>query len=274
MGVKRAVQIVHKELEKQSVYPIYTYGPLIHNQQVIDELSQKGVKILDEHEIPDVLDRTIVVIRAHGIPPAIETELKARGAIIVDATCPRVRNSQKRAKALQEQGYTLFLAGDASHAEITGILGYAPKAIIVSSVQEARGKSLLLKQERGSVPVAVLAQTTLAVEEFQEIVEVLTKEFPNVVVESTICKATQERQDALKELCNKVDAVVVVGGANSANTCHLFELAQQSGKPAWHIEGPENIPPEVFSYPVVGLTAGASTPDSIVDKVEQVLCME
>lgn len=284
-GVKRAVKTAQQEAIQKKSKRVFSMGPLIHNPQVLELLRSEGLEVLEEGSIPQNLRDSTVVIRAHGVAPHVEELLKNKGARIVNATCPRVITSQRKAATLQAEGYRLFIAGDQKHGEIEGILGYAPSAVVVKSPEEARDAALALlkkiQKEKSSgdenrevpvaLPVALMGQTTLSREEYDAIAGALREVFPQLKVIDTICGATKDRQRALKELCVKVEAVVVVGGKNSANTKRLYTIALEEGKPAWFIERPEEIPCDLARYSVVGLTAGASTPDSLIDEVQSYL---
>lgn len=271
MGVRRAVEAAERALVESPVRPVYTYGPLIHNPQAIHALEEKGVIILGSGFTPLPADfaGASVVIRAHGVPPDERESLQSRNAVFVDATCPRVQASQKQARQWHERGYTVILAGDKNHGEITGIAGYAPLSIVV---ENARDAAALGEQLSGWPEKAVLiSQTTIKESEFDAIAAELTVHIPDLVLLSAICSATQQRQKALETLASSVDGIIVVGGRNSANTLRLFSTAQQLCPHAWHIETPEELPEQAFTLSRIGITAGASTPDSIIDAVEQAL---
>ena len=272
MGVRRAVDMAYAEAARTGRGRVLTAGPLIHNPQALEELRKSGVEVLKdkpsfEAVAADLADATVVV-RAHGIPPETQRGLEARGARIIDATCPRVRSSQTKARALTDRGYRLFLAGERQHGEIVGIQGYAEGCIVVSGSGEATAAAAALKKAEPDAMTALIGQTTLSLEEFDAVANAIRAFFPDLEVHDTICRATKERQGALRELLPEVDATVVVGGKNSSNTRRLFEIALASGKPAWHVETEAELPDEVRSYAVVALTAGASTPDDVVDRVE------
>lgn len=274
MGVRRAEALARKAAREGEAVArrVFTYGPLIHNPQAVAALEAEGVKVLDPSLVDspqweDRLRGSIVVIRAHGAPPEVYARLSSLGAQVVDATCPRVINSQRKAADLARQGFRIVVAGDKSHGEVTGILGYAPKAQAVESAAEA---ALLARSLAGS-PVALIAQTTIGRQEFEAIAAQFRGKAEPFLEVNTLCPATSERQGSLEALAKRVSAIVVVGGRNSANTQRLFMAAKASGKPAWHIERAGELPPEIFAFPSVGLTAGASTPDSMVDEVESYL---
>ncbi|HNY17349.1 MAG TPA: 4-hydroxy-3-methylbut-2-enyl diphosphate reductase [Treponemataceae bacterium] len=267
MGVRRAVEAAEQALLDNPVRPVYTYGPLIHNPSALDRLSRAGVVIIgsDGAPLPEDFHGASVVIRAHGIPPAERLELERRHAHIVDATCPRVLSSQKRARDWHEKGYTVILAGDLDHGEITGIAGYAPGCIVLESSEAAE------RLERYPEKAVLISQTTIKQSEYDAIAEVLSRRIPELAVFNTICPATLERQNALEALAGQVDGIIVIGGRNSANTQRLFNTAKTLCAKAWHIERPEEIPEEAFALERVGITAGASTPDEVIDAVEQAL---
>jgi 4-hydroxy-3-methylbut-2-enyl diphosphate reductase len=256
-------------------------GPLIHNPQVLEDLHHKGVEVLEEDSIPLDLSGAVVIIRAHGITPALETELVQRGARLVDATCPKVKTNQLKARSLAEDGYTIFLAGEERHGEIAGIRGYVSVAkngrcMVVSSREAAA--AMAEKLIRGGPPskAALLGQTTIPEALYRSIGKELRKFFPGLKIINTVCGAVRNRQKALRELCGRVDAIVVAGGRASANTRHLLGLARSPGegrpvKAAWLVESAADLPPEAGAYAVVGLSAGASTPDVVIESIEAAL---
>jgi 4-hydroxy-3-methylbut-2-enyl diphosphate reductase len=266
MGVRRAVELAQDTAERErgprgEPRVIYTLGPLIHNPQAVKELADKGVVALSEAELDDRVAGRAVVIRAHGVPPELRERLVSLGARVVDATCPRVLASQRRARDFALRGYSVVIAGDAGHGEVTGIAGYAPGAAVVGGPDEARALEL-------HGPVALIAQTTIKREEYEAIRDALAERFPDLEVVDSICPCTGERLAALEDLAAEVDAIVVVGGRNSANTARLYSSALTLGKAAWLVETAAELPPEAFAYERVGLTAGASTPESLIDEVE------
>lgn len=272
MGVRRAVEAVYRALSGYPDKIVYTYGPLIHNPVTMRLLEAKGVRIVnpDAELKPQIVPQSPIIIRAHGISPQKRQELIDCDAIIIDATCPRVIASQFRAAQYSEKGYTVILAGDKNHGELIGIKGYAlsvpnGKCITVQTAAEAEA---LPYDETSAV---LIAQTTIKREEYRAIAEILCKKIPNLTVLETICPATDERQEALLELIKEVDAIFVIGGSNSANTRRLLQTAIDSGKPAWLAESAADIPQEMYRYRTIGLAAGASTPDSSIDSIEQQL---
>jgi 4-hydroxy-3-methylbut-2-enyl diphosphate reductase len=287
MGVRRAVDLASTHAE-QCAGKAYSLGPLIHNPQALEDLKRRGVTILDESRLPEDLNGAAVIIRAHGISPQTEAELRKRGADIIDATCLRVKASQLKAAAFAEAGYRLFLAGEESHAEISGIRGYAEegflrqkpangrdakgRCIVVGSAAEAEEAAAKPCAEKGGARTALIGQTTISPEEYSAIGAAIARYFPDVEILQTICAATKERQDSLRELLGKVEAVVIAGGKDSANTRRLLAIAEAAAKPCILAETAADIPPEFFTFAAaceaVGLAAGASTPDSVIEAIE------
>lgn len=271
MGVRRAELNARQAAAEAGCIDkaVYTYGPLIHNPQAVAELQKAGVDVLEVGEfesghLDGKIADAIVIIRAHGAPPEVFEHLERAGAKVIDATCPRVRKSQRKARELLDQGYSLAIAGERAHGEVTGILGYAPGAVVVENPDEAEALAL----EWADRKVALIAQTTIKQSEYDAIAARLGARCREFLPVNTLCPSTADRQRSLAELAEKVDALVIVGGKNSANTQRLYMAARETGKPAWHIETAAELPEEVCSYESVGLSAGASTPDSLVDEVE------
>lgn len=281
MGVKKAVDAVFKAAGENKTaerpFTIYTFGPLIHNPAAMEELRRCGVEAIDPQAFAgsSVYAHSKIVIRAHGVSPEQEKTIRESGAEVINATCPRVVLSQKKAAAAAKDSF-IILAGDKNHGELIGIAGYASSAkdgncIIVQDAEEAKTAALPAAVTEKGGRAVLLAQTTIKQSEYGAIAEILQKRIPNLTVLNTICPATAERQEALKQLAKTVEAVLVIGGKNSANTKRLLQTAEALHKPAWLIENAAEIPDEIFRYKSVGLTAGASTPGFIIEEVEQAL---
>jgi len=258
MGVKRAMDIALKSSEEKGER-IYTLGPLIHNQQAVEMLRERNIEPLGEGE---GVEPTYVVIRAHGVAPGTVDDLVKRGFEIVDATCPHVKRSQERIKEYCEKGYEVVIVGDKEHAEVAGLRGFCTtRCEVISSVEEAEALKL-------GEHVAVVAQTTFVEETYKKIIEAVRKRAGDVVAFQSICRATQERQEEVLRLARSCEAVIVVGGKHSANTCRLAQLARESGRPAFHVETAEELDlGEIGRFETVGVTAGASTPSWITREV-------
>ena len=256
MGVEKATEAVDKLIDRRKKGKISTFGPLIHNRLVLDYLAKKGVRVIDDPENAE----GVVVIRAHGIHPDIRTKLEKKKIELIDATCPRVLNSQKKVKKASEKGMSVIIVGDKDHGEVQGIAGYAKNVFIIENIAEAEKISVTL-------PALLISQTTFGKEEYDSISAMLKQRFAGIEVADSICPAAGERQKALIDMASKADAILVVGGKNSANTIRLYETAVKLDKKVWHIESEKEIPDEVKNFSVIGITAGASTPDWVIKKV-------
>lgn len=257
-GVKRAIDMARATVDNREG-PIYSLGPLIHNPQVVSCLARMGLeKINDIGEIK----RGTLVIRSHGVSPALLESAREKGLDIVDATCPFVRRAQDLARELSGENIQVVVVGDREHPEVQGIIGWTSgKAVVVENPEEAAELAV-------AGLVGVVAQTTQPRENFDSVVEVLRKTGAEVRVCNTICNATAERQKAALELARQVEVMVVVGGINSANTRKLANLCHTSGTRTYHIEEAGQMDPAWFrGVKVAGLTAGASTPDWIIEEV-------
>jgi 4-hydroxy-3-methylbut-2-enyl diphosphate reductase len=257
-GVRRTVDQV-MNVADQAVGPVVTLGPIIHNPQAVARMRDKGVGTVNA--IAEVADGTTVVVRTHG---AVQSELeaaRARGLEVVDGTCPYVKYPQAMAGRLSKEGYHLVIVGDANHAEVKGVVSYAVGAY---TVVKPGGAIPELKDKR----VAVIAQTTCIGADFERVVGALALRHKEVRAVNTICGDTEERQADARSLAAEVDAVVVVGGKNSANTRHLAEICREIQPRTWHVETEEELQPAWFEgCTTVGLSAGASTPDWVVEGV-------
>ncbi len=256
-GVKRALDIVTKESAKGE--PLATLGPLIHNPQVVHKLEEQGVRV-----VRDVADaRGAIVMPSHGIPRDVVIAAQEAGLRVIDATCPFVAKVHGRVRALAAEGYVVVVVGDAGHSEVKAIVSAAGEnAVVISSPEEAQSRDWSGKR------VGIVSQTTQTPERFGEIVGVIAALAKEVVAYNTICYATHDRQSAARELAPKVEAMFVVGGRNSANTNRLAEICREAGVPTYHIETADEIEPGwVSGLNTVGLTAGASTPEWIIEQV-------
>ena len=260
MGVRRALEKVLSEANKNKG-PIYTYGPLIHNEQVMKLLETKGVSALKE--VRDLREGTLV-IRAHGIPPSERKLLKASGLKLIDATCPRVARVQALIRYHTGKGCLAVIVGEKEHPEVVGLKGHGNgKAFVVGGPEEV---SLLPEAEK----VVVVAQTTQEKQRFDAVVVAVKDRFAEVLVFDTICDATRSRQDEVRTFAPHVDGIVVVGGYHSGNTRRLAQVAQSTGLPVFHVETAEELQRyPLFSMETVGVTAGASTPNWMIKKVVQ-----
>ena len=268
-GVRRAVELAEKALSENPGKKVYSLGPLIHNENALRTLEEKGLHILQEADIPLVEEGSVVIIRAHGVSPALTQKLDEKKCVIIDATCPRVKASQKMVERYTHQNDYVVLTGDRNHGEVIGIAGYAGKNFSqIQDYAEAEKFTIPCDDEKN---IILLSQTTYSPVEFEKIEHLFRNRFKNIAVMNTICPATNERQLALSELCKKVEGVLVIGGKNSANTKRLFQTAESLCAHVAHIQGSDDIPTEFYALKSVGITAGASTPDDIIAAVEEKL---
>jgi 4-hydroxy-3-methylbut-2-enyl diphosphate reductase len=249
-------------------------GPLIHNPGVLASLEARGLVSLEEGALPPDLEGSTVIIRAHGISPGLEEELRRRRAVLADATCPRVKKNQLMARSLSEAGFFLFIAGEQKHGEVAGLRGYAPWSQVVAESAVAARVARTLVEKNPGARTALIGQTTIGGGEYRAIDGAIRAVFPDLETVDSICPATRERQEALGELCSRVEALVIAGGRASSNTRRLLSIARSLGKPAWLVESAAEIGPlaaEIAPYRIAGLCAGASTPDSDIAEIEAAL---
>jgi 4-hydroxy-3-methylbut-2-enyl diphosphate reductase len=264
-GVERAIAIVERALEKFGA-PIYVRHEVVHNRYVVDGLKAKGAVFVEE--LDEVPDGATVIFSAHGVPQAVRREAEARGLLVFDATCPLVTKVHLEVSRLHKQGYEIVMIGHKGHPEVEGTMGQATGVMyLVESVEDVAG---LRVGEGDTAPLAYVTQTTLSVDDAQVVVSALRARYPGIVgpKKDDICYATQNRQDAVKAMAGKVDVVVVVGSKNSSNSNRLREVAAIGGVPAYLVDGAEQIDPQwLRGRSRIGLTAGASAPEVLVDGV-------
>ncbi len=261
-GVERAVEMV-EEAVNEGVRPIRSLGPLIHNAQEMERLGEKGISTIDTPEEAD--GDTIAVIRAHGVTPQVQRELEGRASKVIDATCPFVTRVQHLAERAAKQGRDVIVAGNPDHPEMIGVVGYAPdNTYVVRDATEVSSLPMLRSP-------LVVSQTTIKLKTFLEVAEAVRQKAdaePQVV--NTICSATRDRQDAARALAGEVDAFYVIGGRHSSNSVKLLAVCQEQCAKSFLIETPAEINPEdLVGVGRVGVTAGASTPDWLIDQVVQ-----
>lgn len=265
MGVRRAMELVLEEANR-SESPLYTFGPLIHNRQVMELLQRKGIQAVND--LKEVSEGEIV-IRAHGIPPHQRRLLKRSGLTIIDGTCPRVARVQAIIRYHTRKGLAGVIVGDREHAEVIGLTGHAEGPVyVISSVEE-------VARLGDSLPYFMVAQTTQDEKIYEEIRREMLKRFPKTIVFQTICDATHQRQEEVHALAHLVDAMVVVGGFHSGNTKRLVQIAKAEGLPTFHVETEKDLDARnLLGMETVGVTAGASTPNwmikNVVKKIETI----
>lgn len=267
-GVVRAIEVVEKTLDRTDG-PVYVRKEIVHNPHVVSELREKGAIFVDEiEEVPE--DQT-VVFSAHGVSPRVWENSRNRNLNILDATCPLVTKVHAEAIKYAREGYTILLVGHKGHEEVEGTLGEAPEStILIEDAVAARSVSIMDESK-----VVALTQTTLSVDDTEEIIGILRERFPLLVTRNDICYATTNRQVAVKAMATKVDLVLVIGAQNSSNCNRLREVAASFGIPSYLINGPDDMSEEWFAnVERVGITSGASTPERLVDSVVQKLAPE
>jgi len=265
-GVTRVVRMT-EELAAASRRPLYTYGPLIHNQAVIERLEAMGVRTLRSMEgLQEVERDAVVVIRAHGVPPDEYERLRGVGVEVVDGTCPHVHTIQQKVAAAYARGRQVVILGDEGHAEVAGLLGFClGRGVVIGTLEQAARIDV-------HVPLTVVAQSTLDGQAFEVLTEAIKTRARDVEIEDTRCNATARTQAAAVRLCGLVEVMVVVGGRNSANTNRLVQLCAAQGVPSVHVERAAELRKDDMSgKAIAGVTAGSSTPDWIIVEVVELL---
>lgn len=258
MGVRRAVELALESPGKHAA-PIYTYGPLIHNPQVLSLFAEKGITILNT--IPEHGSGT-VLIRAHGVPPTDKQQLADAGFFVVDATCPRVIRVQTIIRTHARKGFSTIIVGDQDHPEVVGLMGYAGESgYVVSALSD-------LEALPAFDQAIIVAQTTQNLELYEQVKAWAARIHPHYKTFDTICDSTEKRQSEIKQLAKRVDAIIIVGGRQSGNTRRLAEIAAETGKPAFHVETEADLAHcPMGPVRTIGITAGASTPNWIIKQV-------
>ena len=262
-GVDRAINIVNEALTRFGT-PIYVRHEIVHNAHVVNELRSKGAVFVEElHEVPK---GGIVVFSAHGVSQEVRKDAEERGLQVYDATCPLVTKVHLEVIKLCKEGYTVLMIGHAGHPEVEGTMGQVKEGVfLIENSTDVANLSFTSDKK-----LAFVTQTTLSVDETREIVAALTQKFPDIVQprKQDICYATQNRQDAVKFMAPQVEVVIVVGSASSSNSNRLRELSEKLGVPSYMVDAPDQLKPEWFAGKKrVGLTAGASAPESLAQAI-------
>ena len=264
-GVKRAVDKVYEQIEKGGS-PIYTYGPIIHNEEVVKDLEAKGVRVLETEEELAALERGVVIIRSHGVGRHIYELLDRPGITVVDATCPFVKKIHRIVEEQNAAGRRVIIVGNEEHPEVQGIKGWGDTNTLVIESAEKLDDFHIPEEER----LCMVAQTTFNYNKFQVIVEKILKKGYDILVLNTICNATEERQQEARKIAADVDAMIVIGGRHSSNTQKLFEICKEECKNTYYIQTLEDLDVHSMqSMSCVGITAGASTPNNIIEEVHK-----
>lgn len=288
-GVKRALDLALNSRSRFKEKKIYSYGPLIHNHETVKWLRKNGIETINPLK-PALLSKkkvasTVILIRTHGIPPDIQKQLENYGYEIIDTTCPHVKLTAKRVAQYAQQEHQIIIVGDKKHAEVATLIGYALayqanknkyKPLVVSSVEEAQRLSkrlaLQLKSSSSNRLFCIVAQSTFQKKEYQEISNIFKKALEHLVILNTICQETTKRQQEVIKLAQEVEAMIVIGAHQSANTKRLFQLACSTGVPTFHIANEQELSLQKISkFRSIGLTTGTSTPDWVIQRVLQKL---
>ncbi len=259
-GVEDAIELAQRTLQANEPGRVVALGPVIHNPQVVEDLEKAGLN--QSGDLEQLAPGTTVLIRSHGASPEVYARATEKGLNIVDATCVLVKRAQTVVKQLHEEGYRVVMIGDANHPEVKGVIGYAPEVIVVDS--EEGLDQLLPKRER----LGIVAQTTHAPEHVAKMIAAIAlRPFRELKIVNTLCLEVARRQEAVSELCGEVDVMFVLGGLHSANTRELARISEEAGTPTYHLEDWAQFEPAmVAGRKVAGVTAGASTPDDIINE--------
>ena len=262
-GVRRAVEKVYDEIATED--KIYTYGPIIHNEEVVRDLEKKGVDVVEDEEKIETIREGTIIIRSHGITKETHELIEKSPLKMVDATCPFVKRIHDIVLKESRNGKQIIIIGNADHPEVCGIKSFAgEKALVIETKEELGHLSF-----ESDTPICVVSQTTFNLNKFKELVDILTHKYYNVSVVNTICNATEERQKEAAEIAAKADAMIVIGGKNSSNTRKLYEICKEHCKDTYFIQTLDDLHFELLkSASLVGITAGASTPNNIIEEVQ------
>ena len=265
-GVKRAVDQVYEQTEKENGKKIYTYGPIIHNEEVVKDLRSRGVEVIHSEEELAALTEGIVIIRSHGVPKRIYDLLEERKLQYVDATCPFVKKIHNIVKKASEEGSHVIIIGNPEHPEVQGIMGWSLLPVtVIQDAEEAEQLSLPEEQK-----ICIVSQTTFNYNKFKDLVEIISKKRYDISVLNTICNATKERQTEAKSIAKGVDAMIVIGDKHSSNTQKLFEICKKACNNTYYIQTLDDLDMnQLRSVETVGITAGAYTPNKIIEEVQK-----
>ncbi len=262
-GVKRAVDKVYEQAEKAEGF-IYTYGPIIHNEEVVKDLTARGVKVIGSKEELDGVESGTVIIRSHGVSREIQERIEARGLNLVDATCPFVKKIHKIVERESRKGAGIVIIGDAMHPEVEGIRGWCQGDVtVLQTEEEARNFTA-----DSTKKLCLVSQTTFNYNKFHNLVEIISEKGYDIIVLNTICNATEERQTEARRIARESDGMIVIGGRHSSNTRKLFEICKNECENTYYIQTLDDLDVrQLHSMSCVGITAGASTPNNLIEEV-------
>ncbi len=262
-GVQRAVDSVYKELEENSG-KIYTFGPIIHNEQVVEDLNKRGIEVIDTVEQLKEIKEGTVVIRSHGVAKEIYDILEQQKLKMVDATCPFVKKIHNIVLDESNNGKTIIIIGNDNHPEVEGIKGWVNGEVIVINKEEQIEKLSLPEQTKA----CIVSQTTFNHNKFKYLVEIIRKKGYDITVVNTICNATHVRQVEAQKISSDVDGMIVIGGKNSSNTQKLYDICRNECENTFYVQTVKDLNlHELKSLKSIGITAGASTPKNIIEEV-------
>ncbi len=266
-GVKRAVNMVYSAIDEENL-PIFTYGPIIHNDEVVKDMVNKGVVVINNLDDLSKYPKGVIVIRSHGISKDEYDKIMDSGFKILNATCPFVLKIHKYVEQYSNDGYHIVIIGSSKHPEVCGIKGWVKKnadVSVISDIDEAKEFEAKLAKK-----VCIVSQTTFNYNKFQDIVEIISQKGYDIIVLNTICNATEERQTEAREIASSSDAMIVIGDKNSSNTQKLFEICNNECKNTYYIQTSDEMDyNKIRSINNVGITAGASTPNNIIEEVSK-----
>ncbi|MBD5460282.1 MAG: 4-hydroxy-3-methylbut-2-enyl diphosphate reductase [Lachnospiraceae bacterium] len=262
-GVERAVNKVYEQIGKKG--NIYTYGQITHNEQVVRDLAEKGVKVIEDRDALSRVTEGTIIIRAHGVERIIYEMIERQGLECVDATCPFVKRIHRIVQRESGAGCRIVIAGNPRHPEVEGIMGWcSTEPIVVETAEEAETCALFQEEK-----ICLVSQTTFNYNKFEDIVEIFRGRYYNISIVNTICSATEERQAEAREIAASVDAMIVIGGKHSSNTRKLYEICSGECPYTYYIQTLDDLHLELpKSVRLVGITAGASTPSNIIEEVQ------
>ena len=265
-GVRRAVQTCYEEADRENG-PVYTFGPIIHNEEVVRDLEQKGITVLNSMEEMAAVNGGTVIIRSHGVGRAVYEAARRQGLRIVDATCPFVKKIHRIVEKAGQEGKTVLIIGDPQHPEVQGIMGWAAGPVsAVQTEEEARAFAKGINND-----VCIVSQTTFNHDKFHKLVEIIKGlMYHNYDIVNTICNATEERQTEARAIARRADAMIVIGGKHSSNTRKLYEICREECAETFYIQSLADLELRLLpSMGCVGITAGASTPNNLIEEVSK-----
>ena len=264
-GVKRAVDMVYEKIDKSDA--LYTLGPIIHNEEVVRDLEEKGVKVIEDVDSVRNISSGTIVIRSHGVSKEVFNLLNSSGLEIIDATCPFVKKIHRIVEEQSEKGDHVIVVGSRNHPEVRGIIGWCKSdnpARVIENAKEAH-----CYDEDKSIPVTIVSQTTFQIKIFKELVEILQNNGYNVNVVNTICDATAKRQEEARDIAGRVDMMIVIGDSKSSNTQKLYEICSHECSCTEYVQTKDDLKSGSYGpLQSVGITAGASTPKNIIEEVQ------